>query len=68
MNSETLSDVPLSRQQSSDSLPRAGFWIRVVAGLLDLFLLVVPFCVFVSFAAAVVGISNPFFNNRIGKP
>jgi uncharacterized RDD family membrane protein YckC len=50
------------------ALPHAGFWIRVVAAVIDLFLLVVPFAVFVSFLAAGMGISNPFFNHRAGTP
>jgi uncharacterized RDD family membrane protein YckC len=36
--------------------------------MIDLFLLVVPFAVFVSFLAAGMGISNPFFNHRAGTP
>jgi uncharacterized RDD family membrane protein YckC len=47
-------------------LPRAGFWVRLIAGGIDLFLLIVPFAVFVSFSAAAMGISNPFFNHRAG--
>jgi uncharacterized RDD family membrane protein YckC len=46
--------------------PRAGFWIRLIAGLIDLLILIVPFCIFVSFLAAGMGISNPFFNHRPG--
>jgi len=49
-------------------LPHAGFWIRLVAGIIDLILLVVPFGVFVSFFAAATGISNPFFNHRAATP
>jgi uncharacterized RDD family membrane protein YckC len=49
-------------------LPHAGFWIRLIAGILDLILLVIPFAVFVSFSAAAMGISNPFFNHRAGTP
>ena len=49
-------------------LPRAGFWIRLVAAAIDLAILIVPFCVFVSFCAAAMGISNPFFNHRAGVP
>jgi uncharacterized RDD family membrane protein YckC len=49
-------------------LIHAGFWIRSVAGILDLIVLVVPFAVFVSFFAAGMGISNPFFNHRAGTP
>jgi len=58
------------RSNVSVALPlsRAGFWIRVVAAMIDLFLLVVPFAVFVSFLAAGMGISNPFFNHRAGTP
>jgi uncharacterized RDD family membrane protein YckC len=48
--------------------PHAGFWIRLIAGTIDLILLVVPFAVFVSFFAATMGISNPFFNHRPGTP
>jgi uncharacterized RDD family membrane protein YckC len=48
--------------------PYAGFWIRLVAGIIDLILLVVPFAVFISFFAAATGISNPFFNHRAGTP
>jgi uncharacterized RDD family membrane protein YckC len=47
-------------------LPHAGFWIRAVAAMIDLILLIVPFAVFVSFFAAATGISNPFFNHRPG--
>jgi uncharacterized RDD family membrane protein YckC len=50
------------------SLSRAGFWIRFIAAIIDLILLVVPFAVFVSFFAAAMGISNPFFNHRAGTP
>jgi uncharacterized RDD family membrane protein YckC len=49
-------------------LPHAGFWIRLIAGIIDLILLVVPFAVFVSFLAGGMGISNPFFNHRAGTP
>jgi uncharacterized RDD family membrane protein YckC len=49
-------------------LDRAGFWVRLIAGTIDLFLLIVPFAVFVSFSAAAMGISNPFFNHREGTP
>ena len=49
-------------------LPHAGFWIRLIAGIIDLILLVVPFAVFVSFLAAGMGVSNPFFNHRAGTP
>ncbi len=58
------------RSNVSAALPlrHAGFWIRVVAAMIDLVLLVVPFAVFVSFSAAAMGISNPFFNHRAGTP
>ncbi len=49
-------------------LPHAGFWIRLIAGIIDVILLVVPFAVFVSFLAGGMGISNPFFNHRPGTP
>jgi uncharacterized RDD family membrane protein YckC len=49
-------------------LPHAGFWIRFIAAIIDLILLVVPFAVFVSFLAGGMGISNPFFNHRAGTP
>ncbi len=39
-----------------------------MAATIDLILLVVPFAVFVSFSAAALGISNPFFNHRAGTP
>jgi uncharacterized RDD family membrane protein YckC len=58
--SKNLSAAPLAT--------RARFWIRSVAGIIDLILLVVPFAVFVSFLAAAMGISNPFFNHRAGTP
>ncbi len=47
-------------------LLRAGFWTRLIAGIIDLILLIVPFAVFISFFAAATGISNPFFNHRPG--
>jgi uncharacterized RDD family membrane protein YckC len=47
---------------------RAGFWIRLVAATFDLFLLIIPFAIFISFFAAATGISNPFFNHRPGTP
>jgi uncharacterized RDD family membrane protein YckC len=53
---------------AAQALPRAGFWIRSVAAVIDLILLIVPFAVFVSFLAAAMGISNPFFNLRPGMP
>lgn len=66
-----LEDQP-ARAQTNFSRPfplsRAGFWIRLIAGIIDLILLVVPFAIFVSFSAAAMGISNPFFNHRAGTP
>jgi uncharacterized RDD family membrane protein YckC len=57
-----------SRRDASAAFPllRAGFWTRLIAGIIDLILLIVPFAVFVSFFAAATGISNPFFNHRPG--
>jgi uncharacterized RDD family membrane protein YckC len=65
---EAPSAIP--RDNLSTALLRlhAGFWIRVVAAIIDLILLVIPFAVFVSFLAAGMGISNPFFNHRPGTP
>jgi uncharacterized RDD family membrane protein YckC len=60
--------IPHANSSSAVSLSHAGFWIRLIAGMIDLFLLVVPFAVFVSFLAAGMGISNPFFNHRAGTP
>jgi uncharacterized RDD family membrane protein YckC len=61
---ETLRDST----STATPLPHAGFWIRLVAGIIDLIFLVVPFAVFISFFAAATGISNPFFNHRAGTP
>jgi len=58
--------IPRANPSGVVSLSHAGFWIRLIAGMIDLFLLVVPFAVFVSFLAAGMGISNPFFNHRAG--
>ena len=62
--------MTIPRVNPSDAvlLSHAGFWIRLVAGIIDLAFLVVPFAVFVSFLAAGMGISNPFFNHRAGTP
>jgi uncharacterized RDD family membrane protein YckC len=60
--------IPRAGLSGAVSLRHAGFWIRLIAGIIDLFLLVVPFAVFVSFLAAGMGISNPFFNHRAGTP
>jgi uncharacterized RDD family membrane protein YckC len=49
-------------------LPVAGFGIRFAAAAIDLAIVTVPFAVFVSFFAAAMGISNPFFNHREGTP
>lgn len=49
-------------------LPVAGFWVRFIAAAIDLAIVTVPFAVFVSFFAAAIGISNPFFNHREGTP
>ena len=49
-------------------LRHAGFWIRLIAAAFDLFLLVIPFAIFISFFAGATGISNPFFNHRPGAP
>ena len=58
------------RNDLSRALPltHAGFWIRFIAAIVDLILLVVPVAVVVSFLAAGMGISNPFFNHRAGTP
>lgn len=68
METEARSDTSANAYAIAASMRRAGFWIRLLAGFVDLFILVVPFCIFVSFDAAAMGISNPFFNNRIGRP
>lgn len=52
----------------SSRLPMAGFWARFIAAAIDLAIVTVPFAVFVSFFAAAMGISNPFFNHREGTP
>jgi uncharacterized RDD family membrane protein YckC len=59
---------PQAGLSASVPLSRAGFWIRVIAALIDFGILIVPFAVFVSFTAAAMGISNPFFNHRAGVP
>lgn len=62
--------VPASSVRDACTLPLvpAGFWVRVIAGIIDLSILIIPFAVFVSFLAAGMGISNPFFNHRSGAP
>lgn len=62
------SSTPHTDSFASAPLPRAGFWIRSIAALIDLILLIVPFAVFVSFLATAMGISNPFFFHRPGTP
>ena len=47
---------------------RAGFWIRVLAALIDLVILAVPFAVFVSFLSVGMGISPAFVDLRPGEP
>lgn len=49
-------------------LPMAGFWVRFIAAVIDLAIVMVPFAVFVSFFSVAMGISNPFFNHREGTP
>jgi uncharacterized RDD family membrane protein YckC len=61
-------ETPLANFSAALPLPHAGFWVRLIAGIIDLVLLVVPFAVFVSFFAAGMGISNPFFNHRARTP
>jgi uncharacterized RDD family membrane protein YckC len=65
---EPKSSTPLSGTLASAPLPRAGFWVRFVAAIIDLVFLIVPFAIFVSFLAAIMGISNPFFFHRPGAP
>ena len=65
---EQTSSTTVGSSPSPIPLPHAGFWIRFIAAIIDLILLVVPFVVFVSFFAAGMGISNPFFNHRAGTP
>ena len=61
-------ETPRDNPSEPLPLPHAGFWIRSIAGIIDLILLIVPFAVFISFFAAATGISNPFFNHRAGTP
>jgi uncharacterized RDD family membrane protein YckC len=65
---EQMATPPRTNVSATVALPHAGFWIRLIAGIIDLILLTVPFAVFVSFFAAAMGISNPFFNHRPGTP
>ena len=57
-----------SQSASPATVPGGGFWLRAVAGTIDLAILILPFAIFVSFSAAAIGISNPFFNHRVGTP
>ncbi|MGB2621901.1 MAG: RDD family protein [Candidatus Acidiferrum sp.] len=61
-------EIPKTDEYAALPLRHAGFWIRFLAGTIDLILLIVPFSVFISFLAAGMGISNPFFNHRAGAP
>jgi len=61
-------ETTLDNSPTASPLPHAGFWIRCIAAIIDLILLIVPFAVFISFFAAAWGISNPFFNHRAGTP
>lgn len=62
------SGVPPATGSAVTPFRMAGFWIRLVAAGIDLAIVTVPFAVFVSFLAAAMGISNPFFNHRAGTP
>jgi uncharacterized RDD family membrane protein YckC len=46
----------------------AGFWIRSVAGIIDLIVLAIPFAVFVSFLSVAMGISTAFLDLHPGMP
>jgi uncharacterized RDD family membrane protein YckC len=46
---------------------RAGFWMRFVAGIIDLMILAVPFAVFVSFLSSGMGISKDFLDLHPGE-
>jgi uncharacterized RDD family membrane protein YckC len=65
---EEQTATPRTNLSAAPPSSHAGFWIRLIAGIIDLILLVVPFAVFVSLLAAGMGISNPFFNHRPGTP
>jgi uncharacterized RDD family membrane protein YckC len=45
----------------------AGFWMRSVAGIIDLVILAVPFAVFVSFLSSGMGISKDFLDLHPGE-
>jgi uncharacterized RDD family membrane protein YckC len=47
---------------------RAGFWVRLIPGILDLLILAVPFSVFVSFLSVGMKISNAFVDLHPGQP
>lgn len=61
-------EVPPTTGSAVPPFRMAGFWIRLIAAIIDLAIVTVPFAVFVSFLAAAMGISNPFFNHRAGTP
>jgi uncharacterized RDD family membrane protein YckC len=52
--------------QAEAELPRAGFWVRGGAAIIDLILLAIPFSVFVSLLSVGMGISNAFLDLRPG--
>jgi uncharacterized RDD family membrane protein YckC len=52
---------PAINPPGSVSLIYAGFWIRLLAGLIDLIVLLIPFCVIVTFLAVGMNIWNSFF-------
>ncbi len=57
--------------QESVALPppnRAGFWIRLLAAVIDFVILAVPFAVFVSFLSVAMGISPAFLDLHPGEP
>jgi uncharacterized RDD family membrane protein YckC len=50
----------LNESPAVSSARRAGFWIRSAAAIIDLIILGVPFCVFVSFLSVGMGLSKAF--------
>ena len=52
--------TPLNESSEVFSARHAGFWIRCAAAIIDLIVLAVPFCVFVSFLAVGMGKSEAF--------
>jgi uncharacterized RDD family membrane protein YckC len=58
--SSTVKTVTSDRAIDAVQPRRAGFWVRCAAGLIDLTILAIPFCVFVSFLSVGMGISNAF--------